>query len=295
MPPVQSTVINGKVYLGGGESEYVYCFNPSEEKWNNLPPLPVKEYGLGQINGTLVAVGGVDYSTQMPSNILYSLSGGKSQKWERKFPPMPTARHSVAVTGLKSALLVAGGLVDTHKSTHTVEVFKSDTARWYKTDSFQLPTACFCPSLTVMEDMIYVIGGYHTSDQTTTRLSQAVFASVSDILDVAEYDEVNGDIDNQWKKLHGTPTFQPLAVMLDGNLLAVCGHDTANTSTRRKQVYMYSQPINSWIYISDLPESIECTTTAALSPTEILVVGSDAEKVTTIFMGSVTAEMNIQV
>ena len=60
-----STVINGKVYFGGGSSantsdEYiVYQYNPSQDNWTTLPPLPVRYFGLGQMNGgQLVAIGG---------------------------------------------------------------------------------------------------------------------------------------------------------------------------------------------------------------------------------------------
>ena len=206
---------------------------------------------------------------------------------------MPTARHSVAVVGLKSALLVAGGQVDSGKSTNAVEVFKTDTSRWYMTDSFQLPTACFYPSLSTLEDRLYVIGGY--TNDISSRLSQAMYASISDILDFAEYDEIDGGIESHWKQLHKTPTYHPIGAILDGNVLAICGHDTPHTSTIGKKVYMYSPQINSWIYISDLPESLVCTTAITLSPTEILVMGSDADKATIVFKGSVTAEMNIRV
>ena len=59
-----TTIINGKVYCGGGvanddNDEYnVYCYDPSQDNWTTLPPLPVRLFGLGQVNGKLVAVGG---------------------------------------------------------------------------------------------------------------------------------------------------------------------------------------------------------------------------------------------
>ena len=60
-----STVTNGKVYYGGGvtdddgDDEYnVYCYDPSQDNWTTLPPLPVYWFGLGQVSGKLVAVGG---------------------------------------------------------------------------------------------------------------------------------------------------------------------------------------------------------------------------------------------
>ena len=40
----------------------VYCYDPSQDNWTTLPPCPVKWFGLGQINGKVVAAGGVNKS-----------------------------------------------------------------------------------------------------------------------------------------------------------------------------------------------------------------------------------------
>ena len=37
----------------------VYCYDPSQDKWTTLPPLHFRSFDLGQVNGKLVAVGGV--------------------------------------------------------------------------------------------------------------------------------------------------------------------------------------------------------------------------------------------
>ena len=73
-----STVFNGKVYYGGGRSymylenskdEYsVYWYDPSQNKWTTLPPLPVKWFGLGQVSGKLVAVGGKEEQNKISSS-----------------------------------------------------------------------------------------------------------------------------------------------------------------------------------------------------------------------------------
>jgi hypothetical protein len=55
-----TTVISGKVYCGGvtyGDGDYIiYCYEPSQDKWTTLPPLPVKYFGLSQINGKVIAI-----------------------------------------------------------------------------------------------------------------------------------------------------------------------------------------------------------------------------------------------
>ena len=73
----KTTVINGKVYCGGvtddDDGQYVvYCYNPSQDKWTTLPPLPVRRFGLGQVNGKLVAVGGRRRNENSYSNITYT-------------------------------------------------------------------------------------------------------------------------------------------------------------------------------------------------------------------------------
>ena len=64
--------------------------------------------------------------------------------------------------------------------------------------------------------------------------------------------------------------------MLAGKLLAIGGKGTSNIQGAPKnEVYMYSASINSWNYISDLPDSQTSTAVAGhgLSLIEILVIG----------------------
>ena len=170
----QSTVIDGKVYCGGGgtggdrRSEYiVYCYDPSRDNWTTLPPLSVKYFGLGQINGKLVAVGGKK-SDHSRSQEAYSYHEERpiAKRWKQTIPPMPTARDNPGTLSLQSALLVAGGNTDEagvgytdegrevveFRRTDAVEIFKLDTMQWYNTDP--LPTPCGEVSLS---SVIYVM------------------------------------------------------------------------------------------------------------------------------------------
>ena len=118
----------------------VYCYNPSQDNWTTLPLLPVKWFGLGQINGKLVAVGGRKKRDVGATNEVYTYDE-RSRKWKQTIPPMPTARHSSGVLSLQSALVVAGGATSISvKCTAAVEIYKEDTSQWYRTD--RLPTAC---------------------------------------------------------------------------------------------------------------------------------------------------------
>ena len=285
------TVINGKVYCGGGitdvddDDQYiVYCYDPSQDKWTTLPPLPVIWFGLGQVNGKLVAVGGVKKSTGKEINDVYTYDE-QSQEWKQAIPPMPTARHSLSVLSLQSALVAAGGFMSTFRD--AVEIFKPDTSQWYRTDP--LPTACYDISLVAIGNTCYALGGVGSG----SFLNQALYASVDDLLGnavPANQTTHSGSSDTQsaWKTLPNTPTYRPAAAVLAGNLLAIGGDETYRGEAAMKEVYMYSPFTNSWIYVSDLPAPRAITAVAVLSSTEVLVIGGwdDGDNVNTVYKGS---------
>jgi hypothetical protein len=185
---------------------------------------------------------------------------------------------------LQSALVVAGGRTLTYSD--AVEIFKPDTLQWFRTDP--LPTACRDISLVAIGNTCYALGGYSDS-----YLNQALYASVDDLLGnavPANQTTHSGSSDTQsaWKTLPNTPTYQPAAAVLAGNLLAIGGDETSKGGAAKKEVYMYSPSTNSWIYISDLPAPRAITAVAILSSTEILVIGGwhDGNNVNTVYKGT---------
>ena len=293
-------VLNGKVYYGGGvtddddDDEFnVYCYDPPQDNWTTLPPLPVKWFGLGQVSGTLVAVGGRKESNDTQTNEVFTYNE-QSRKWKQTIPPMPTAKHSPGVLSLQLALVVAGG--DTREgATNVVEIFKPDTSQWYRTDP--LPTACREISLTSScignTCCIYAIGEFNFPLQ----LNQALYASVDDLLHNAvpanqTTHSGSSDTRSAWKTLPNTPTFQPAAAVLAGNLLAIGGKETSGGGADRKEVYMYSPSTKSWIYFSDLSEPRSDTAVAVLSSAEILVIGGRCDGgVNTVYKGKLCFKM----
>ena len=275
----------------------VYCHDPSQDKWTTLPPLPVKWFGLGQINGNLVAVGGRSNDSYFETNKVYTYDE-QAKTWKQTIPPMPTARCFPGVLSLQSALVVAGGsyehlreprLVDIFKVpftgmanlqllhtkfTDVVEIFKLDTLQWYKSNP--LPTPCQIVSLIDIGNTCYALGGHN---KESSYLHQALHASVDDLLRnavPANQTTHSGSSDTQsaWKTLPNTPTYGTVAGKLGSNLLAM------GISNNTTEIYMYVISTNSWVYIGALP-SQECfnITVTNLSPLEVLVTaGSSVHK-----------------
>ena len=186
---------------------------------------------------------------------------------------MPTARHSVGVLSLQSALVVAGGDRTLWNYIAAVEIFKLETSQWYRTDP--LPTACCNISLVAIGSTCYALGGYRDS-----YLNQALYTTVDDLLRTAipaNQTTHSGSSNTQsaWKTLPNTPVYQPATAVVVGSLLAVGGQEISAGEDDMKEVYIYSPSTNSWIYISDLPAPRSSTAIAIkfLSMTEILVMG----------------------
>ena len=204
---------------------------------------------------------------------------------------MLTARWSPGVLSLQSALVVAGG-VTSSPYTAAVEIFKRDTSQWHRADP--LPTACCNISPVAIGNTCYALGGFNRA-----QLNQALYVSVDDLLGnavPANQTTHSGSSDTQsaWKTLPNTPTSEPAAAVLAGNLLAIGGEEISSASrlggAYMKEVYMYSPSTNSWIYISDLPAPRSHTAVAALSSTEVLVIGGwdGGGRVNTVYKGTLT-------
>ena len=284
----RATVINGKVFCGGGvvvnlEDAYnVYCYDPLQDNWTTLSPLPVRYFGLGNINGKLVAVGGLRKGEDDVTTNEILTYDERARKWKQTIPPMSTSRHSPSVLSLKIALLVAGG--SDFGYTYAVEVYKPSTSQWYRTNP--LPKACANFSILTIDSTCYLIGG----QRRPLLLNQALHASVDDLLHVVAPDSqtihMHGkDTHPAWSTLANTPVYHPTAAVLGGHLLAIGGkkHGASNN------VYMYSSATNSWVYISDIPAPRSHTAVAVLPSEEILVIGgfdSEEVRVNTLYKGT---------
>ena len=281
---VQTVVIGDKVYCGGGvattsdsspaarfvskyfssgsaaaatasaaAAEYrVFCYSPSEDTWNTLPDCDVRHFGLSQVRGKLVTVGGRKRSDGEVTNGVYEFDE-VSQSWKQSIPPMPTARRSPTVLSHHSALTVAGGCTGYRSNTDTsvVELFREETSQWHTTEP--LPSRWIFSASVLIDNRWYLIGEVTLDDgYVVLRFIQIVCAHVDKLLQKAlPRDKASTDRDKPaWEVLPDTPI-----------------------SYRENAVHVYSPYINAWIHISDLPASQEMAATAMLSPTEFLVIG----------------------
>ena len=291
-------MISGKIYCGGQASKTsIYCYEQSQDNWTILPPLPVALFGVGQINGRLLAVGGThEIDRKMHTSDAVYLYDERQRKWKHSIPLMPTARFDPGVLSLQSAIIVAGGQTDGRNYTNSVEILKegekSDTFQWHKT--CPLPKDCCRISIVATGNTCYALGGL----RHPAHLNQAIYASIDDLLLNAVpaihnvTDEGEGTT-SFWKTLPHTLCYSPAAAILAGRLVTIGGWEEATGGARRKEIYFYSSSIESWIYIGDLPVPLARSIVATASFDKLFVIGGYREggNVDTVYSGALTFDM----
>ena len=279
----QSTVINGMVYYGGGlaSAGNVYCYNPYQDQWTTLPQLTVKRFGLGNLVGKPVVVGGLRKDNSASNEVSIYYADERFFKWKKYPLPMPTARSFPTVVSYQFYLIVAGGIVD-GEYVHAVELLSLQHQQWFGCAS--VPVPCYNMSAVVIEDKCYLLGGFN-NDGT---LNHVFYATINDLF----YSHLSYMYTSSaWKRLPETPTYGPMATVIAGSLFILGGDETCTRTATQERIHVYSPSSNSWVYVNDLPAPrIEATATA-LSSTEILVIGGRGSKdtgtVNTVYKGVV--------
>ena len=284
-----AVTINGKVYYGGGDCDdddgnySVHCYDPPQNVWSTLPRLPVRWFGLGEVNGELVAVGGRD-SSRSKSNVVRVFNKGRN--WKRTIPPMPTARSSLTVVSLPTHLIVAGGEVGYGYYTDNVEIYNIGTFQWSETD--RLPYAC-CYQIGIVymnNNTVYLVGGYDGKN-----LNKVFAAQINKLTSADRQDDGSANkADSIWNTISDTPFYRPSPVTISNTIFAAGGLIT-NKATQR--MYAYSSSMDSWLYVGDLPYPVAFATTVSLSTTECLVIGGwNKTKLSTVYRISITTTVS---
>ena len=281
--------------MGGGSTDtnddrYLVCqYDPASDEWTTLPPCPVVYFGLGQLSGELLTVGGVARGGITKKVYRYKL---ESQQWEEFLQPMPTARYYLTVISAQSALTACGGATDTSgEACTTVEVYTTDTSQWHTTNP--LPVPCWMMTSATINNTAYLLGGLTTDNKPTKTVSYAPVASLiqratshpQQSASAARPDSTS----SPWKTLRYTPLKMSAAASLGGMLLAVGGYDDQRDTL--SAVHVYSPATSTWIRVQsgDLSEPRYYCTAVELAGNRLLVVGGrdqDNKRMNTVFLGS---------
>ena len=249
----QTTVVGGKVYIGGGGvegSEYkILEYTIQGGQWREIET-QFTSFGMAVVNNQLLIIGGKEKGRA--TNQVWALES-VSGAWTQPFPAMPTARKCLSAVGYKRWVLAVGGDWE-----RCVEVLDTATNKWYV--ATPLPDDAFRPSLTVIQDTLYVVWGH-----SAVSLSIPILISNA----VSQHPTThtsNRPQSTEWQPLPDTHTQYSATTSLLGLLVAV-GGDPASSS-----IAMYLPHMEQWLEVAQLATPREYCTCVILPETQQLMV-----------------------
>ena len=274
----QSVVIGDVVFVS---SLIGYClmlihqYSTNDNEWSTLPRAMVGAFGLGQLSGKLITVGGGNKG-QSVGNV-YQFNE-ESQQWEESaIPPMPTPRAIPCVITHQSNVAACGGLINKEASA-AVEVFMSSTSQWHR--AAPLPIPCAVTQRTVIQDTCYLVGTYYTG----WKFQQYVFsASLSQLFQTLPCDQQPSAL-HTWTSLPDMPYLGGALANMGGTLLAIGGAKSIIflslwTSfllvlrNRSTAVHAYCPSISSWVPVSTTPLPCVISTAQLLPSGQLMLIG----------------------
>ena len=282
----QSVLIHENAFVASRSNNHnVLKYDTKSDQWSVLPPCPVMNFGLGQLSGKLIAVGGCAKIESLSgllgscgvSEINHSIGNvytydEESQQWENVIPPMPTPRALSNVVTCGSIFAACGGV----GKNRLVEVFKSKKkGKWFTGAS--LPDACSYTQVAVVNDRCYLGGGglfisnRFLMSASLPRLVQShtlPYCQKSSEVSSAQHQPV-------WTKCQ-MPHYGSALASMGEVLLALggCKYPISNSSSLcNDDIHAYCPSTESWIKIGCLPHAC-CSATAEQLPSgEVLLIG----------------------
>ena len=262
----QSIVIGGAVFVAAYNSHDVLRYETRSGQWSVLPSCPVKCFGLGQLSGKLVTVGGGDGRGAAVNHVYTYVQ--ETQQWEKSIPPMPTLRAWPTVTTYNSSNAVCGGM----GGDRVVEVFNSEAAQWHT--AAPLPVACEYMQLTIINDTCYLGGGGALS---STR--SIMCASLPSLFQSSSPHEQQTSAQQQsvWTVLPDMPLYRSALANMGGTLLALGGCESSH-SPPSDAIHAYSAITKAWVKIASLPQACHSATAELLPSGEVMLIGGRDSK-----------------
>jgi hypothetical protein len=265
---VQSVVVQGRVYVGGGWTGYgsysnyiVMEYDTSSGEWTKLPPYRACDFAMTVINNQLVLVGGDEHG---PYSKVLGVWRAESKEWTHPYPDMSTARSSCSVVTYKEEwLVVAGG----YGWLSSVEVLNIDSRQWYAGPP--TPTPWSHMRTATVGDVCYFMHGIIERSYTTKVYSVSLPALISQLH--SQDSRERGRQHQIWKEISGLQTTLSTPLSISGSLLAVGGRDKDGHAVTA--IHLYQPDTGEWVKVGDLPTPRWDCTCAMIAEKEMFVAG----------------------
>ena len=271
---VQSVVVEGTVYVGGGRAGFgignnyiVMTYDISTGKWATLPPYQARHFAMTAINNQLVLVGGDEHGN---SSKVLGVWGADKKQWTHPYPQMLKARSSCSAVVYKEWLVVAGGWTGSRLS--TVEVMNTNRKQWYAGPP--TPTPWSSMRTAVVGDTCYFMGGVisrGTADKVYT-------VSLSALTSELTSKEPRNNKSPMWSEISGLQLTDSSPLSIKRSLISVGGEDKDHNAVTA--FYLYQPGTGKWVKVGDLPTPRRCCICTKITDKEMLVAGGDDRIIT---------------
>ena len=269
---VQSVVVQGKVYVGGGYTDMsnddnfiVMEYDISSGKWAVLPPYRAWGFAMTVINNQLVLVGG-RLEHENYSKVL-GVWRAESKEWTHPYPHMSTARSWCSAVVYNEWLVVAGGYENGTMSLSSVEVMNTVTKQWYAAPPTPTPWAEM--KTAIVGDACYFMGGFTGIDLATVVYSVSLPALISQLF--SQGSGKKGRQHQIWKEILGLETTLSTPLSISGSLLAVGGKDKGRKAVT--VIHLYQPDTGEWVKVGELRTPRYQCTCAMITDREMVVAG----------------------
>ena len=262
-------------YFNPGNSTELYCYESQQQQWRQLPDCHSQDSALVIAAGVLTSIGGRNQDDQ-PTNSLASLTGeDKDSKWAELFPDMPTARYRLAAVCKGRNVITAGGF-DGDRILNTVETLDTELRQWSSAAS--LPHPLTMASITVCEDLLYLLGGYDQNYRTRSVLT-------SSITDILHQQQETANQVAVWRRVADAPYYESTAVSVGSQLLVIGGYDEDYLNT--SDIAAYDPTSDSWQDMGHMAIPRYQPLVAVLPNDQLIVAGGYEGGPTEVEIGSV--------
>lgn len=222
------------IFLRQAEKRFLYQFNASTGA-HIQPVLECKYFrcSMVMVNGQPLTIGGAtskDKKAPRSNELLGATVGSDGQvQWNEVLPSMPTKRsRTTAFTYTcrrdgKTLIIVIGGEDENNTALTTVEILDVTTGTWYRAQS--LPEPRYCSSGTIVNDHIYILGGWRGDDAVSSVLRCSVESLLGTCQSAAETDvyQQNPGVQSVWQTLPNLPVEEAACTSFCNTLLVIGG------------------------------------------------------------------------
>ena len=266
---VQSVVMEGTVYVGGGNVDFgidnnyiVMTYDISTGKWATLPPYRARGFAMTAIDNQLVLVGGVEQDNNR-IKVLGVWDSNKKQ-WIHPYSEMDTVRSSCSAVVFKGWLVVVGGWSEFTRLS-SVEVMNTNSKQWYAGPP--TPTPWSYMRTAVVGDTCYFMGGVISGDSTDKVYTVSLSALTSGLTSK----EPRKNRSPMWSEISGLQLTDSTPLSISGSLIAVGGRNKDHKAVTA--IHLYQPDTGRWVKVGDLPTPRRDCICAKITDKELLVAG----------------------